>query len=90
MNTQEEVERITKESIDQEMLEKAMVDEKILNILDHVQLVLIVILVVVMLYITYRKVVDYLKKKRKEQEDFLAEQQHNLEKDYYEKHKDEE
>lgn len=76
---------ITKQSIDQELLEKAMVDEKILSILDNVELILIIGLVILMIYMTYQRIVDYMRKKRKEQADLLEEQQNELIKNYNEK-----
>ena len=85
INPQTEEEIITKESIDQELLEKAMVDDKILNILDNIQLFLIIILVGVMVYITYSKIKEYLKRKRLQQEIELDEQQRELMRNYEEK-----
>lgn len=88
INTEVEPEQITKESIDRELMEKAMVDEKILNILDNVQLFLIVGLVALMIYLTYKQISSYMKKKRKEQEELLDEQRRNLMKDYHESERD--
>lgn len=85
INTEVEPEEITKESIDRELMEKAMVDEKILNVLDNIQLFLIVGLVALMIYITYKQISAYLKKKRKEQEELLDEQRRNLIRDYHER-----
>lgn len=84
INTQTDEEIITKESIDQELLEKAMVDDKILNILDNIQLFLIVILVGVMIYITYAKIKEYFKQRRLQQEMELVEQQRQLMRNYEE------
>ena len=84
INTEVEPEQITKESIDRELMEKAMVDEKILNVLDNIQLFLIVGLVAIMIYITYKKISSYMKRKRNEQEELLDEQRRNLMRDYHE------
>lgn len=69
---------ITKESIDKEIAEKAFVDDNILAILDNIQLILIIGLVCLMIYLTFKQISNYLKKKRKEQEDLLDDQQRNL------------
>ena len=84
INTEVEPEQITKESIDRELMEKAMVDEKILNILDNVQLFLIIGLVALMIYITYKQIMAYIKKKRMQEQELLDEQKRNLMKDYHE------
>ncbi len=80
--TEEEI--ITKESIDRELLEKAMVEEKILAILDHIHLILIIALVILMIYLTYKRIVEYMRKKRKEQADLLEAQQNELIRKYNE------
>lgn len=82
-DTEEQI--ITKESIDKELLEKAMVEEKILAILDNIQLILIIALVGLMIYMTYKRIVDYMRKKRKEQEDLLEQQQNELIKQFNER-----
>ena len=68
---------ITKESIDREILEKQLVDDRILDLLNNIELILIIGLVCLMVYITFKKVSDYMKQKRKEEHDFLEEQQRN-------------
>ena len=80
--TEEEI--ITKESIDRELLEKAMVEEKILAILDHIHLILIIALVILMIYLTYKRIVEYMRNKRKEQADLLEAQQNELIRKYNE------
>ena len=80
INTEVKPEEITKESIDRELMEKALVDQKILNVLDHIQLFLIIGLVA---YITFKQISAYMKKKRREQEELLDEQRRNLMKDYH-------
>jgi len=89
-NTQNKTEQITKESIDKELLEKALVDDKILKILEQVELVLIIVLVAVMIYLTYTKIRAYLLKKRKEEENLLDLKKQELERDFYEKQKNKE
>ncbi|MBS7333296.1 hypothetical protein [Faecalibacter bovis] len=83
INTEVKPEEITKESIDRELMEKALVDQKILNVLDHIQLFLIIGLVALMIYITFKQISAYMKKKRREQEELLDEQRRNLMKDYH-------
>ncbi len=83
-----EEEIVTKESIDRELLEKQLVDDRILDVLNNIELILIVGLVCLMVYITFKKVSEYLKRKQKEQHDFLEEQQRNLMRDYEEKEQD--
>lgn len=83
MISQEEAEEIiTKESIDQELAEKMMVDERLLDILNHIQLFLIVALVCLMIYITYQQISNYFKRKRKEEERILEEEHRKLMKNY--------
>ncbi|RLZ11607.1 hypothetical protein [Faecalibacter macacae] len=83
INTEVEPEEITKASIDRELMEKAMVDEKILNVLENIQLFLIIGLVALMIYITYKQISAYIKKKRKQEEELLDEQRRNLMRDYH-------
>jgi len=82
INQPEEI--ITKESIDQEIAEKAMVDVKILEVLENIELLLVVALVCFMIYLTVKKVMEYLKRKRREQEELLEKQQRDLMKNYEE------
>jgi beta-lactamase regulating signal transducer with metallopeptidase domain len=84
----EEEEIITKESIDQELAEKMMVDEKLLEILDNIQLFLIIGLVCLMIYLTYKQVTEYLKRKRKEEERVLEDEHRKLMKNFNERDKD--
>ncbi|HEY4539533.1 MAG TPA: hypothetical protein VIG94_05955 [Faecalibacter sp.] len=76
---------ITKESIDQELAEKMMVDEKLLEMLDNIQLFLIVGLVCLMIYITYKQVTEYFKRKRKEEERLLDDEHRKLMKNFNER-----
>lgn len=84
MQNPEPKEIITKETIDQELMEKAMADQRILEVLDKIELFFIVILVLVMIYLTYKSIRDYFRKKKLEQQQLMEEQHKELLRKYNE------